>query len=249
MEEIRDYFESEHNDSDIEMASQNINEENQGGNNDEISENNINEIESEAEDNSDNNNNLLFNYNNNEFVKENILNFLLMNDILKNHPICEKCDKPMKLVKNKNNIDGKIWRCRTKGEDKHDIKLNIRNGSVFENIKTDIRLLYFILFYNFVENKSIKETYNNYKEFAKQLNIIKITKRQISKLYNAIRIKDKNKMHKMWNNKKLGFEPTDLGKSYCEIDESKIINYNNETRWMFGIYDRGTKETRIFYVR
>ena len=32
------------------------------------------------------------------------------------------------------------------------------------------------------------------------------------------------------------------------IDESKIINYNNETRWMFGIYDRGTKERRIFFV-
>ena len=56
-------------------------------------------------------------------------------------------------------------------------------------------------------------------------------------------------MHKMWNNKKLGFEPTDFGKSYFEIDESKIINYNNETRWMFGIYDRGTKETRIFFCR
>ena len=55
-------------------------------------------------------------------------------------------------------------------------------------------------------------------------------------------------MHKMWNQKKMGLEPTDRGKSYCEIDESKIFNYNNETRWMFGIYDRGTKERRIFFV-
>ena len=47
---------------------------------------------------------------------------------------------------------------------------------------------------------------------------------------------------------KMGLEPNDRGKSYCEIDESKIINYNNETRWMFGIYDRGTKEIRIFFV-
>ena len=42
-------------------------------------------------------------------------------------------------------------------------------------------------------------------------------------------------MHKIWSEKQLGMEPTIRGKSYCEIDESKIINYNNETRWMFGI--------------
>ena len=52
----------------------------------------------------------------------------------------------------------------------------------------------------------------------------------------------------MWKEKKLGTERSENGKSYCEIDESKIVSYNNETRWMFGIYDRGTKEVGIFYV-
>jgi len=55
-------------------------------------------------------------------------------------------------------------------------------------------------------------------------------------------------MHIIWNENQLGIEPSDSGKLSCEIDESKIINYKNETRWMFGIYDRGTKEVRIFYV-
>ena len=55
-------------------------------------------------------------------------------------------------------------------------------------------------------------------------------------------------MHKTWAENKLGIEPGPNGKSYCEIDESKIINYNNETRWMFGIYDRGTNDIRIFFV-
>ena len=31
----------------------------------------------------------------------------------------------------------------------------------------------------------------------------------------------------------MGMEPTIRGKSCCEIVESKIINYNNETRWIF----------------
>ena len=100
----------------------------------------------------------------------------------------------MKLVKIKNRIDGKIWRCRKKGDDIHNNKLNIRNGRIFEYFKTDIRLLYFIVFYNFVENKSIKETYNNCKEFTKTFKLIKITKKQISKFNNAIRIKLKNKI-------------------------------------------------------
>ena len=52
----------------------------------------------------------------------------------------------------------------------------------------------------------------------------------------------------LWNEKKLGTEPCQNGKSYCEINESKIVRYNNGKRWMFDIYDRGSKEVRIFYV-
>ena len=55
-------------------------------------------------------------------------------------------------------------------------------------------------------------------------------------------------MKKKWNEKKLGTQPSQNGKSYCEIDESKIVSYNNEAQWIFGIYDRGSKEVRIFYV-
>ena len=55
-------------------------------------------------------------------------------------------------------------------------------------------------------------------------------------------------MHKSLNENKLGIDPYINGKRYSEIDESKIINYNNETRWMFDIYDRGSNDVRIFYV-
>ena len=53
-----------------------------------------------------------------------------------------------------------------KGSDPHDIKVNIRNNSIFNNFKTDIRLLYFLLFYNFIENKSVKDSYLNCKELS-----------------------------------------------------------------------------------
>ena len=38
-----------------------------------------------------------------------------------------------------------------------------------------------------------------------------------------------NKMHKILNENKLGIELCENGKSYSEIDESKVINYNSET--------------------
>jgi len=130
----------------------------------------------------------------------------------------------------------------------HDSKKNIRADSTFENIQTEIRILYFLLFYNFVENKVISKSYLNTLQFSKQLKLQSITKKQVSKFFHKVRIKIKNKMHKIWKENKLGLEPSESGKPSCEIDESKIANHKNETRWMLGIYDRGTKEVRIFYV-
>ena len=241
MEEGRDHFESDDSQNDENMSIENENP---------LEENNqeSNSSEEEIEEEGIFLNNIHFKYNEEEFKKENILKFLFDNNILKNNLICEVYEHPMNLVNLKKRIDGKIWRCKKKGLEPHDIKVNIRNNSIFSNFKTDIRILYFLLFYNFVENKSVKDSYLNCKELSKQLKIGKVKKRIVSKFFNTIRIKIKNKMHKTWAENKLGIEPGPNGKSYCEIDESKIINYNNETRWMFGIYDRGTSEVRIFFV-
>ena len=241
MEEGRDHFESVNSENDEEMSI-----ENEHPLEEHIHENNSSDEEIEEEEIILNNINLK--YNEEEFKTENILKFLFDNNILKNNLICEICDHPMNLVNIKNRIDGKIWRCKKKGLEPHDIKVNIRNNSIFSNFKTDIRILYFLLFYNFVDNKSVKDSYLNCKELSKQLKIKNVTKRSVSKFFNTIRVKIKNKMHKKWEEKQLGIEPCTNGKSYCEIDESKIINYNNETRWMFGIYDRGTNDIRIFFV-
>ena len=104
------------------------------------------------------------------------------------------------------------------------------------------------LFYNFVDNKSINKSYLNYKEFTKDIGLESISKTNIINFFRIIREKIKNFMHKSLKDDWLGIEPYENGKSYCEIDESKIISYNGEVRWMFGIYDRGTKEVRIFFV-
>ena len=200
MGEGRDHFESEDSQNDENMSIENENP---------FEENNqeSNSSEEEIEEEGIFLNNIHFKYNEEEFKKENILKFLFDNNILKNNLICEVCEHPMNLVNIKKRIDGKIWRCKKKGLEPHDIKVNIRNNSIFSNFKTDIRILYFLLFYNFVENKSVKDSYLNCKELSKQLKIGKVTKRIVSKFFNTIRIKIKNKMHKTWAENKLGIEP------------------------------------------
>ena len=99
-----------------------------------------------------------------------------------------------------------------------------------------------------MENKSIKQSYINYKEFTNQLGLESISKANIIKFYRIVREKIKNVMHKKWKDNLLGTEPCENGKSYCEIEELKIISYNGEVRWMFGLYDRGYKDIRIFLL-
>ena len=66
------------------------------------------------------------------------------------------CNNVMNLNIDNSKKDGLIWRCKHTGINKHDTKCNIRNNSIFEESKTDIRILYFIIFYNFIDRKSVK---------------------------------------------------------------------------------------------
>ena len=54
------------------------------------------------------------------------------------------------------------------------------------------------------------------------LKIEYITRKQVSKFYKKLRSKIKNKMHKIWEENKLGIEPCENGKSYCEITIMKL---------------------------
>ena len=178
MEEGRNFFESEDNDEDINMI-----EENQS-----INIENINEEES-IEDSVNEN----FLYNENEFKKDKVINFFHDTHLINKTNICNRCGSEMKLVKDKTRIDGLIWRCAKRGINRHDNRINLRKGSIFEKIKVDIRMLYFLIFYNFIENKSVKLSYINSKEFAKQLKLDYITKKSVSKFFKILHKKLKLK--------------------------------------------------------
>ena len=56
--------------------------------------------------------NIVFIYDEDDFRKDNIINFLFDNKLLKNNPICYKCHKK---VKENKRMDGRIWKCSKKG--------------------------------------------------------------------------------------------------------------------------------------
>ena len=54
--------------------------------------------------------------------------------------------------------------------------------------------------------------------------------------------------HSYWNNNYMGMVPGVDGKSRIEIDESKLITFDNNIRWMFGLVYRNKYDIRLFFV-
>ena len=197
-----------------------------------------------------NNHNIIENahiYNSQDFLVENIINFLQSNNILKKFNICSKCGKLMKLENNQTYLDGKIWRCRS-NTPYHDLKINIRTDSIYEGSQISLPVLYFVTFYCFPENYSLQKTYIEVNSYKNLLGNNAISKIAISKIYNKIRMKISETFQKNWNTKFLGMEIGMNSYDSVEIDESEIIGNENEIYWMFGLIDRITKEARIFSI-
>ena len=95
--------------------------------------------------------------------------------ILKEFNICNIYNIYMTVEYNNNYLDKRIWRCRSKAL-KQDIKINIRSNSIYENIKINLKIIYFITFYCFINNYSIESTLievNNNKNLFYNYTIIK----------------------------------------------------------------------------
>ena len=222
--------------------------------NDINSENYINSSDNDVEQNSEDSNDEIFNneiihkYKKENYKIKDIISILMKSNLLNDQVNCSKFNNIMKLIENKSYTDEYVWRCFKKGDNKHDIKQNIRVNSIFEDVKTDIRLLYFIIFENFIYNFSINTVYKNCKEFSRDIGIKFISRNYLGKIYMIIRNKIMKKMHKLWNLNNMAVEPCLDGKSKIEIDESKFITYDGSVRWMFGLVDRAKYDIRVFYV-
>ena len=236
--EIRQNFESEDE------------EEQSSENNNENQEQEENESDDEVIDESEYNigYDYQIKYNSNDFQITDIIKKLMDLKIIRANNKCDACNNEMKLVSNKGFKDQCCWRCKKNTPFKHDKKINIRSFSILNLMRSDIRIIYFIIIYNFPKNISINSIYKNCQEFSNDLKIEFISKKQISKIMSIIRSKIMEKTYNDWNQNKMGMEPGVDGKSRIEIDESKVVTFGNTVRWMFDLCDRGKYDIRIFFV-
>ena len=186
-------------------------------------------------------------YNKQEFVLENTINFFFNKDIFEKVKFCPKCGKQMKLENNKNYLDEKVWRCRSKIF-VHDEKKNIREKSLFEDVNIPLPILYFLTIYCFTEKLSIEKAFieindNKILFWGKTCSM-----KGITKVYSLIRSKIRTTMHTIWNKDLMGNNLSENGYAVFEIDESEIIGNKEIIYWMFGIIDRVTKESRVYCI-
>ena len=93
----------------------------------------------------------------------------------------------MKLVPRNDYKDKKCCRCKKNIPYKHDNKINIRSNSVLADMRSYIRLLFFIIFINFPKKLSINSIYKKCIEFSKDLQIESISKKHIGKILSIVR--------------------------------------------------------------
>ena len=55
-------------------------------------------------------------------------------------------------------------------------------------------------------------------------------------------------MHNLWEKNIMGNNLTESGFPIFEIDESEIIGNSEVIYWMFGIFDRFSKESSVFCI-
>ena len=75
----------------------------------------------------------------------------MKNKIINDYMICSKCNLQMNLLNYNSFIDKLYWRCyRGSGNNRHDVKTNTCFNTFLKKLKIDIRMIYFILFENFI---------------------------------------------------------------------------------------------------
>ena len=181
------------------------------------------------------------------FTLDKIIGFMQEKCLLKKTLFCPICNKIMKITDAKDTVDKIVWRCRSTHPN-HDVKTNIRTGSVFENIKVPINTLYYMTFYCFIKNYSIRKTFIEMERFCYIIEQPKPNNCTIIKIFRILRNNIKKYYHNYWNNNLLGMEPAEEGLPRIEIDEREVIGNSQKILWRFGLIDRSTKEARIYSV-
>ena len=113
-------------------------------------------------------------YNTSSFKKEITIKYFLNVGLINKVKYCLKCGDLMNICKRNDTIDKISFRCHKRNPE-HDIKINLLNGTIFENFQIKIQII-FLIYYYFIENTSISTEYKNIKNFCQQMRLTPIKK-------------------------------------------------------------------------
>ena len=137
-----------------------------------------------------------------DFEMKNIIDILQSQNILKKEFICEVYSKSMKMEHNNQYIDKFIWRCHSSNP-YHDIKKNIRCGSLLESIKVPLNIIYYLTFKCFLDKYSLNKTYVMNEDFCKLMKLPKTTRNTIFEIFQLLRDLIRRYYHNKWSETKL----------------------------------------------
>ena len=90
----------------------------------------------------------------------------------------------MILQKNKQYLDRFCFRSKAPP---HDVKVNIRKNSIFNDIKIQINVIYTLIFNCFLKNMGINKSYIENSYFCKNLGVPQTNPASIIKLFRILR--------------------------------------------------------------
>ena len=163
----------------------------------------VNNFDSDQEEHHEENEENILEYNQNEFQFEKIYKKLIDIHLLQKEFQCAKCGKIMVMVNDNSTIDKKIFRCRGNNP-KHDIKINIRKNSIYEEFQIPLFILYYLTLECFIFNKGVNKSLIEIDEICKKINKPSTSNKTIIKLFQMLREKIRIKYHEEWKKKPLG---------------------------------------------
>ena len=166
------------------------------------------------------------------------IQWLMDHNLVFSNPICAVCQNfNMHHIKDTSKADKLRLRCSNKN---CLATKSFRWKSFFEDHKLSLMELVQIMFHYFIRNDSMKEISKHLPAKTKA----------ISNVYSKLRTAISDYMEALKLGGQLGIERMQgMEHGIVEIDETLMTHYNGQQMWVFGIFDRVTKELRCFAVQ
>ena len=156
---------------------------------------------------------------------------------------CPCCELPLRLVNIHTKVkDGLLFKCSRL--ECRDIKVSIRESTIFDGSHMTLMEILRIVFYYFVRGFNALQTFRDLAEFG-------LKSLQYGYVYDVYK-RVRHLIHVYFQNHYRRYKLGQMGRA-VEIDESKFTHHGkggqDQKVWVLGFYERGTKDVRAFVMK